>query len=125
MPSDNLSGLRDAIRQFDRERDWVRFHSPRNLILSLLVEAGELAEHFEWADDDTVTARLANGSVRSSVTREMADVFIHLIQLADVLELDLIAAGHEKLKENAIRYPVNAAYGRPDKLAPPSPSGEA
>lgn len=100
--ADSVSNTTDRLRQFRRERDWDRFHTPRNLAVALVVEVGELLEHLLWRDDDEVrdwAARHPHG-----VGSELADVAIHVMQLADVLGIDLPAAIEAKLELNAARY---------------------
>ena len=112
---DRFSALTAAVREFDRERDWGRFHSPQNLVLAILVEAGELAEHFQWSDETSIEDRLSQPETLQGVREEMSDVLIHLLQLADRLGIDPLEAAFDKLGRNAQRYPVEASYGDPRK----------
>lgn len=91
--------IRDALRVFAAERDWKRFHTPKNLAIALSVEASELLEHFQWAPE--------NGTVDDdALSLEMADVLIYLIQIADALDVDLLSAARRKIGINANKYPV-------------------
>lgn len=110
MKSSVLEALRDELKQFARDRDWEQFHAPRNLAAGLSVEAGEVLEHFQWLSEEE-SARLSEEE-RAAVRLELADVFIYLIRLADVLDVDLVAAARDKLAINAERYPVGKAKGR-------------
>src|SRR6266480_405002 len=91
-----LSDLRDSLRSFAAERDWDQYHSPKNLATALIVEAGELLEHFQWltegASKSLTTKQLAE------VREEIADVLIYLVRLADKLNIDLLDAAREKLE---------------------------
>lgn len=111
--ADGLNGLRDALRRFAAERDWDQFHSPKNLAAALTVEAAELLEHFQWLKlgtrDELPPGKLAE------VRQELADVLLYLIRLADKLEVDLIAAAHDKLEANARKYPAEKARGSSKK----------
>ncbi len=102
-PITDLTTLRDALRDFCAARDWHRFHTPKNLVMALSVEAAELVEHFQWA---TPEERLDLApEKRAAVADEIADVLIYLTELADVLGLDPIVAAREKIVKNAVKYP--------------------
>jgi NTP pyrophosphatase (non-canonical NTP hydrolase) len=104
-----LEELRDALRRFAAERDWDRFHSPKNLAAALSVEASELLEHFQWLSEDE--SRTLEPAKREAVSQELADVLLYLVRLADRLEVDLAAAARRKLQLNAEKYPVERARG--------------
>jgi len=99
----DLIELRDALRQFATARDWRRFHTPKNLAMALIVEAAELVEHFQWATAEESCA--LTPAKAAEVEDEVADVLIYLVELADVLGVDLIAAAKRKMKKNAIKHP--------------------
>jgi NTP pyrophosphatase (non-canonical NTP hydrolase) len=99
----DLPTLRDALRAFCAERDWHRFHTPKNLVMALSVEAAELVEHFQWATPEE-SQNLADAK-RAEVADEIADVLIYLTELADVLGIDPIAAARDKIVKNAVKYP--------------------
>jgi len=104
-PTDPLPELRDALRRFAAERDWDRFHSPKNLVMALSVEASELLEHFQWLDG--AQSASLSAEARDAVRLEMADVLLYLIRLADRLDVDLAQAARDKLVLNALKYPVD------------------
>jgi NTP pyrophosphatase (non-canonical NTP hydrolase) len=106
-----LDDLAAELRRFAAERDWERFHTPKNLAVSLAVEVGELLEHVQWASDDDLTARFATPDGRQALAEEMADVLIYLVRLADVLGIDLLEAASSKIAANAKRYPANEVRG--------------
>ena len=111
--ADSLKHLREALRQFARERDWDQFHSPKNLAIALSVEAAELLEHFQWlseTDSATLDAR-----THAKVREELADVLLYLIRLADKLNVDLVPAAIEKMGINAQKYPVDKSRGNSKK----------
>ena len=93
------------IKKFNNDRDWDQFHSLSNLAKSVSIEAGELLECFQWNDDYDIEA----------VTDEMADVFTYLIDMADKLDVDLLAITDKKLNKNAKKYPVEKAKGNSKK----------
>ena len=103
-PITDLTTLRDALRAFCAARDWHRFHTPKNLVMALSVEAAELVEHFQWATPEESLALAADK--RAAVADEIADVLIYLTELADVLDIDPIAAAREKIVKNAAKYPA-------------------
>ena len=100
----DLTTLRDALRAFCAARDWHRFHTPKNLVMALSVEAAELVEHFQWATPEE-SLNLAPEQ-RAEVAEEIADVLIYLTELADVLGIDPIAAARDKIVKNAAKYPA-------------------
>ena len=100
----DLATLRDALRSFCAARDWHRYHTPKNLVMALSVEAAELVEHFQWATPEE-SLSLAPEK-RAEVADEIADVLIYLTELADVLDIDPIAAAREKIIKNAAKYPA-------------------
>ena len=113
MNDDTLIRLRDALRRFAAERDWERFHTPKNLAMALVGETGEVIEHFQWLS--TEESQCLPPPRRDEVALELADVLLYLVRLADVLDIDLAEAAQRKLAINAGRYPVEKARGRSDK----------
>ncbi len=111
--NDSLQQLRNKLAGFAAERDWDQFHNPKNLAMALVVEAGELVEHFQWLTPAEAAALSAENKIE--VAMEMADVLMFLLRLADKLDVDLIAAAHDKLELNCRKYPVDKARGRATK----------
>ena len=109
----DLDALRDRLRAFALARDWGQFHSPKNLACALSVEAAELLEHFQWMTE--ADSRAPDAARREAIALEAADVLLYLIQLADQLDIDLLAAADRKIERNAIRYPVDGARGNSRK----------
>ena len=106
---DPLLDLREQLRRFSEERDWDRFHVPKNLAIALSVEASELLEHFQWLSEDE-SKRLSADQLEK-VREELADVLLYLIRLADKLDVDLVTAANRKIEVNAQKYPANKARG--------------
>lgn len=101
----DLTGIRERLKIFANERDWDRFHSPKNLSMALSVEAAELLENFQWL---TEAQSLSADSIdRDAVAKEIADIQIYLVMLADKLGVDIERAVQEKIGENADKYPVD------------------
>jgi NTP pyrophosphatase (non-canonical NTP hydrolase) len=111
----SLDDLKDVIRQFADDRDWEQFHSPKNLAMALSVEVSELTEHFQWLTQQE-SLNLPPDS-KNSVSKELADVLIYLVRLADRLDINLLDAAEDKIAANARKYPANESRGqsnRPD-----------
>ena len=111
--TDSLRDLAQQLERFATDRDWQQFHSPKNLASALVVEAGELLEHFQWMTEEQ--SRALTLEKRVAVGAEMADVLLYLIQLATALGVDPIAAAEAKLKLNALKYPIDRARGTSKK----------
>ena len=105
----DLNELRDRVRAFVEERDWHRFHSPKNLYMALNVEAAELVEQFQWLSEEE-SANIS-GAKRQAVEEEMADILVYLTSLATRLNVDLLAAAEAKLVKNAQKYPADKVRG--------------
>lgn len=105
----DLDELRGRVRDFVAERDWVRFHSPKNLAMALSVEAAELVELFQWLTEEESAA--LDGKQRQRAAEELADVLWFLVRLADRLDIDLLDAAEMKLAENARKYPADRVRG--------------
>ena len=112
-PDTSLPALARQLQQFADARDWGPFHSPKNLASALIVEAGELLEHFQWLTENQ-SRQLAPGA-KQAVAHEMADVLLYLVQLSTVLGIDLLDAAHAKMALNAQKYPVEQARGHSRK----------
>ena len=105
--TDNL--LEEIIR-FRDERDWRQFHNPKDLAISLSLEAAELLENFQWSSSDEALQN-RGGQIRE----ELADVLILCVLMADAMDADLAEIVEAKLKKNAGKYPVEKAFGRKEK----------
>jgi dCTP diphosphatase len=103
--------LEAAVRRFRDARDWKRFHNPKDLAISICLEAAELLEHFQWRDAEAVKAHLADRRGLGEVADEMADIQCLLLSLADVAGIDLHAATLAKLRKAARKYPVSLSRG--------------
>jgi dCTP diphosphatase len=108
-----LAGIARRLREFAAERDWEQFHSPKNLAMALVGEAGELAAEFQWMTE--AQSQAPDPAQLARIRAEAADVFNYLVRLADKLGIDLIAAAHEKIDENARRYPADKVRGSSKK----------
>lgn len=100
----DLDALKLRIRTFAEARDWQRYHTPKNLAMALIVEAAELVEVFQWLTPEQSTN--LTEQQHEAVRHEVADVLIYLTRLADVLDIDLLAAASAKIELNALKYPT-------------------
>jgi NTP pyrophosphatase (non-canonical NTP hydrolase) len=105
--------LADRLRRFAEERDWVPFHTPKNLAMALAAEAGELLELFQWLTPEESAALDTLGT--GAVADELADVLLYAVRLADIIEVDLNEAVERKLASNAEKYPVDSSKGHAHK----------
>ncbi|MBB5213915.1 nucleotide pyrophosphohydrolase [Parapusillimonas granuli] len=111
--TDTLQHLSQRQREFALERDWDQFHSPKNLASALIVEAGELLEHFQWMTEEQ--SRRLPPEKLEAVGTEIADVLLYLIQLSNVLGIDPVKAAQAKIQVNSDKYPVDRAKGSSKK----------
>jgi len=111
--TDRLEHLRAQLREFVAERDWDKFHSPKNLAMALVAEAAELVEHFQWLTPEESLNLPA--ATRAEVELEIADVLLFLLRLCDKLDVEPLTAAHRKLELNREKYPVDKAKGRATK----------
>lgn len=100
-----IESVRDRLRDFAVARDWGQFHKPKNLAMALAGEVGELLAEMQWLTDDQVHEKLSDPETRGAIEEEFADVFLYLVQLADVCGVDLIQAAHAKITRNDERFP--------------------
>ena len=114
-PDVTIETLQQRLRTFADERDWHRFHDPKNLAMALSVEAGELVELFQWLTPEQSAQIMDDSAAGERVRHEMADVLAYLLRLADVLDIDILAALDVKMGLNAAKYPVETAKGNARK----------
>jgi NTP pyrophosphatase (non-canonical NTP hydrolase) len=113
--STTLAELTERLIAFRDARDWRRFHSLKNLIMSVSIESAELLELTQWQDDDAVEARIDEPEFRARLAEECADVLLYLLLIAERAGFDLDAAAQEKIDINARKYPVEKARGNARK----------
>jgi NTP pyrophosphatase (non-canonical NTP hydrolase) len=109
----DLDELKERVRAFVAERDWDRFHSPKNLAMALSVEASELVELFQWLTE--AESATLDAAQRRRVAEELADVLWFLVRLSDRLGIDLLEAVEQKLAANAAKYPADRVRGKAAK----------
>lgn len=106
--------LLKQLIEFRRERDWEQFHNPKDVAISLSIEASELLEWFQWKSAEQVQQRLASDK-REELEDEIADVAVYLAYLCHDLNIDLNQAIKNKMQKNAAKYPRDKVKGRNDK----------
>ncbi|BBN00444.1 dCTP diphosphatase [Marchantia polymorpha subsp. ruderalis] len=120
-----IKELQKRMADFARERDWDQFHSPRNLLLALVGEVGELSEIFQWKGEVPRGLPGWNVSEKEHLGEELSDVLLYLVRLADICEVDLGQAALRKIKKNAKKYPVELCKGTARKYTPcENPNGD-
>jgi len=108
-----LEEVRVLISNFAKERDWDQFHSPKNLSMALIVEAGELVEHFQWMKQSD--SRALEKDKLEAVGEELADILVYLVRIAEQLDIDLISAVRKKMQSNEAKYPADMVRGSSKK----------
>jgi len=112
--SNNLKSITEQLLKFRRERDWEQFHRPKELAISIVLEAAELLEEFQWKTDEEIKKHLKEGGLEN-VKDEVADIAVYILLLSHDLGIDLMDAIRKKLKKNAKKYPVEKARGNAKK----------
>ena len=111
----DIDDITQKIREFRDERDWAQFHNPKDMAIAISIEASELLEHFLWKTPDELDQRIEDR--RAEITDEIADIAIYLVELADNLDIDLLAAMEQKIAKNAAKYPSNRVKGSSKKYS--------
>ncbi|MDP7397487.1 MAG: nucleotide pyrophosphohydrolase [Lentisphaeria bacterium] len=106
-----IAALKEQVRTFAVARDWLQFHTPKNLSMAIAAEAAELMEHFLWCDGPGSGQLAADPEKAVAIREEVADIVIYTLELANVIGLDLAEAIAAKMQINADKYPVDKAKG--------------
>ena len=109
----DIKDLTEKIIKFREERDWKQFHNPKDLAISLALEASEVLEHFQWKSEKEIEEYVKKN--KEEIGEELADVFNFLLIMAHDLGIDLIEAEEKKLLKNEKKYPVDKARGNAKK----------
>lgn len=113
--SGDMQLLLDRTKRFVKERDWEQFHNPKDMAISLSLEAAEVLEHFQWKNTDEVAAHLEAN--KEKVANELADVLYWVLLMSDRLEIDLVESFNQKMDTNEIKYPIAKAKGKHTKYS--------
>ena len=109
----DIEKLQAELREFAKERDWEQFHTPKNLMMAMTGEVGELLEIFQWLSDSKSLS--LDSDTKKATAEELADIFIYLVRLSDILEIDLEQSVKDKLELNGQKYPVHLSKGNAKK----------
>jgi len=109
----DVKNITEKIKKFRDNRDWMQFHDPKNMAVSIILEASELLEHFQWKTTEEVEKYTRQN--QDDIKDEIADIALYLFELSDNLGIDLIDAMGEKLEKNKKKYPVEKAKGKHTK----------
>jgi NTP pyrophosphatase (non-canonical NTP hydrolase) len=108
-----LDILKNQLRNFAQERDWEKFHSPKNLSMAITIESAELSEIFQWLT--TEESKNLDDDMLDKVRDEVGDILIFLVRFCDVLEIEPVEAALTKIKKNELKYPVHLSKGNAQK----------
>lgn len=111
----DLKLIKEKLDQFARERDWLQFHTPRNLLIALGGEYGELCELLQWKNEEELEKALKGKEFKQAVSDEVSDVFVYLMRFASACDIDIFSAWEEKMKKNEEKYPVELCKGKDTK----------
>ena len=115
MKNIELEQINNEVNAFVKERDWEQFHSVKNLAMALTVEASELLEIFQWLSEEQSNLAKNDPLLKEKIADEIADVFVYLLRITSKVDVDLNQAILNKLKKNAMKYPVELSKGNAKK----------
>lgn len=115
MRTIDLDQLNNEIQHFMNEREWDQFHTLKNLVCALSVESSELLEIFQWLKDEDANRIMQDENLRTKVEDEVADIFVYLLRIMNKTGIDLETVVKEKMRKNALKYPVELARGNSKK----------
>jgi len=113
--SDNktsITEIKNIVKKFVDEREWYKFHNPKNLSMSIAIEASELMEIFQWLSLDESKEKMLEGELRKNAIDEIADVLIYAVSFCNRNDIDISDAIMQKMEKNKIKYPVEKFKGR-------------
>ena len=111
--SNSLNNLLEKVEKFVKERDWDKYHTPKNLAMSIAIEAAEILELFQWVTiKESIDNVAKDEKLKTALAEEIADVMIYTISLALHTDIDLEKAIIKKLEKNEVRFPINAVKGK-------------
>ncbi|MCK9476292.1 MAG: nucleotide pyrophosphohydrolase [Candidatus Muirbacterium halophilum] len=118
MQKDNnttVDDLKKKMSIFIKERDWQKFHSPKNLAMSIAIEAAELMEHFQWISSEDAIKIKDNNENINDIKDELSDILSYCLSLANYLDIDITDSFIKKMEKNKKKYPEELAYGKNTK----------
>ena len=111
----SIKKLQEQLERFAVERDWNKFHTPKNLVMAICGEVGELADVFQWLGEKESKIENLDPKLKAKAKEEIADIFMYILRLADKLDIDLFEASASKLELNEQKYPVHLSKGSATK----------
>jgi dCTP diphosphatase len=106
-----LSDIREMVKKFVNDREWARYHNPKDLAIAIAVEASELLEHFQWIPDKELGEKVGDAEKIVKLEGELADIVIYCLIFADALRIDIAKAVEDKVRLNAVRHPSSLEKG--------------
>ncbi len=106
-----VATLRQLVQRFVEERNWQRFHTPKNLAMSIAIETAELMEHFQWLTVEESIALVQDETARAAIAEELADLLIYSLSFANSADIDVSDAIFRKMDRNQTRFPAKAVQG--------------
>ena len=107
----DIERIRKKIKEFNSDRDWDQYHNPKDLLIALMSEVGELADYYRWLSHEELKKVHSNPEQKKKIEEEIADILIYLITLAEKTDIDIIKATEAKLEKNKTKYPVKKIKG--------------
>ncbi len=109
----NIKELTEKLVQFRKERDWEQFHKPKDLAISLALEAAEVLEHFQWKNEQEIQEYIVKN--KQEISEELADVFNWILLLSHDANIDILESAEKKIEQNGKKYPVEKTRGKHTK----------
>ncbi len=111
----DIKHLQKRVIDFRNKRNWKQFHNPKDLAISLNLEAAEVLEHFQWKTETEIAEYLKKAANKKALAEELCDVLFWILTMAHDLEIDMPKAFEQKMKKNEKKYPVNKSKGKHTK----------
>jgi DNA phosphorothioation-dependent restriction protein DptG len=105
----NYKKIQKTLDKFSRKRNWKQFHTPKNLSMALSVEVSELIEIFQWSNSGGLE-EIKDKKIRKNIEEEIADIFVYLLRLCDVINIDIEKAIKNKIDINELKYPIDKSF---------------
>lgn len=105
--------IQKKLEDFANDRNWKQFHSTKNLSMALSGEVGELMELLQWLTEEQ--SNTPDEILKGKISEELSDIFLYLLRISDLLEIDLIKSSLDKMQRNAEKYPIDKSYGSSKK----------
>jgi NTP pyrophosphatase (non-canonical NTP hydrolase) len=107
-----IEELKTLVRDFVADRDWTSYHDPKNLAMSIAIEAAELMEHFQWLKTEELAEAAADPQTRQAIEEELSDILAYVLSFANAMKIDMSEALTAKMEKNAIKYPADVYRGK-------------